>query len=203
MIMKSCWILLAGAACAFAQPVGFGLKVGVPLTDFVDAAKSGDLSYVRTTNRYIVGVQGELRLPFGFGIEANALYRHINYSGTVSGTSFTTTANAWEFPILGKYRFKSKIVRPFISAGVAFDTLQGLKQSVLSGNPITYDPSSEVQNHTTKGFVAGAGLEIHVPLLHIQPEIRFTRWGAKHFGSLNGLLDSNQNQAEFLVGITF
>jgi opacity protein-like surface antigen len=203
MIMKSWCVFLLGAASAFAQPFGFGVKAGVPLTDFIDAAKGNNLTYVQDTHRYIIGLQGEIRLPFGLGVEVDALYRHVSYSGTVSGTSFDTSANAWEFPILGKYRFKAKVVRPFVDAGVAFDTLQGLKQSVVSGNPLTYDPSSEVRHKTTKGFVAGVGVEIHVPLIHLQPEIRYTRWGEKHFGSLNGLLDSKQNQAEFLLGITF
>ena len=61
----------------------------------------------------------------------------------------------------------------------------------------------ELQNDTTRGFVLGAGLDVKVLLIHISPEVRFTRWGAKHFVDPNGLLNSKQNQAEFLVGITF
>ena len=36
-----------------------------------------------------------------------------------------------------------------------------------------------------------------------EPEIRYTRWGAQHFFDVNGLLHSNVNQGEFLLGITF
>jgi hypothetical protein len=53
--------------------------------------------------------------------------------------------------------------------------------------------------------VIGAGLDVHV-LLHIMPEIRYTRWGMDHFsGALApaGSVNSNRNQAEFLLGITF
>jgi len=34
------------------------------------------------------------------------------------------------------------------------------------------------------------------------PEVRYTRWTSQHF-TLPNILNSNQNQAEFLVGITF
>ena len=49
---------------------------------------------------------------------------------------------------------------------------------------------------------SGAGLDIKALILHISPEIRYTRWTAQYF-NLSGVLDSNQNQAEVLVGITF
>ena len=62
---------------------------------------------------------------------------------------------------------------------------------------------SNCTTDTTRGFVLGAGVDVKVLLIHISPEVRFTRWGAKHFIDPNGLLNSKQNQAEFLVGITF
>jgi len=52
------------------------------------------------------------------------------------------------------------------------------------------------------GFVIGAGIDVHALVIHISPEIRYTRWASPHF-NLNGVINSNQNQAEFLVGITF
>jgi hypothetical protein len=48
----------------------------------------------------------------------------------------------------------------------------------------------------------GGGIDIHVLVLHIAPEIRFTRWTSQHFDLAN-VVASNQNQAEFLVGVTF
>jgi hypothetical protein len=49
--------------------------------------------------------------------------------------------------------------------------------------------------------VIGGGVKIHALFLRISPEIRYTRWTSPHFSSY--LLNSNQNQAEFLLGITF
>jgi opacity protein-like surface antigen len=212
--MRFLSLLLFACACAVSQPISVGVKGGVPLTDFFSTVETGQINYTSVPNRYIIGVAGEIRLPFGLGVEVDALYRHLNYasnSGTTGVTtvisSSNTTGNAWEFPILAKYRFPAKIVRPYVDAGIAFDTLQGLTQTIrrtVAGNTTTTSSSSpaELQNNTTRGFVIGAGLDIHV-ILHIQPEIRYTRWGAKHFLDTNGSLQSNQNQAEFLVGITF
>lgn len=215
IIMRLLLLLLAGGGCAFSQPFTGGFRGGIPFTDFLSAAESGSVSYSTVTNRYILGVTAELRLPFGLGVELDAMYRHLNYasnSGTTGVTtvftSSSTTANAWEFPLLAKYRFPSKLVRPYVDAGVAWDTLQGLSQTVqkvVAGGTTTTTSSSpaELNQTTTMGFVTGVGVDVHALVVHISPEIRYTRWGAKHFLDTSGLLSSNQNQAEFLVGITF
>jgi opacity protein-like surface antigen len=185
----------------------------MPLNNFLDAAKSQQFAFNSTTNRYIVGPTAELHLPFGLGVEFDILYRRFDYngSGTLAGvvTSNSATGNAWEFPLLAKYRFPTKMVHPYVDAGVAWDTLSGLKQAITKSvvqNFITTTTTStpaELNATTTRGFVMGAGLSVKVLVIHVSPEIRFTRWGAQHFIDANGLLHSNVNQGEFLVGITF
>ena len=214
--MRLLGLLLFGAIAAFSQPFSAGIKAGVPFTDFLNTVASGNVNYHSVPNRYIIGVAAEVNLPFGLGVELDALYRRLNYSSTATSTGVTTivtstatTANAWEFPLLVKYRFPGHIVRPFIDGGVAWDTLQGLKQSVqtsvLSGTPVIVSGSSpsELHKNTTTGFVLGAGLDVKAIVIHLKPEIRYTRWGAKHFLDPNSFLSSNQNQAEFLLGIQF
>jgi hypothetical protein len=208
--MRSLSLFLLGAVSAFSQPFTAGVKVGVPLTDFFQTVQNVSSSI---PNRYIAGVTAELRLPFGLGVEVDALYRRLHYDATVSNplsgiTTDRTTANSWEFPLLLKYRFPSKIVRPYVDAGVAWDTLSGLTDTITqtiaptpTSTRTTSNPAS-LQHNTTTGFVIGAGLDVHAIVVHISPEIRYTRWGTGHF-NLNGVLNSNQNQAEFLVGITF
>lgn len=205
--MRSLLLFLLAATPVLAQPFSVGVKAGVPLTDFVDTARSGNFNYFAHTKRYIIGGQAELRLPFGLGVEFDALYRRLNYSatGTVSGvgTSLSTTANAWEFPLLVKYRFPTPVARPFISGGVAWDTLTGVKHTLSTISPLPIGDVDQVElDKTTQGFVVGAGVDIKI-VVRLQPEIRYTRWGAKHFFDPNGLVKSNQNQAEFLLGITF
>ena len=199
--MKSLVFFLLTAGAAFSQPFGAGVKVGVPLTDFVNAASNGNFSYLAHTNRYVVGPFAELRLPFRLGIEFDALYRRIDYTASSGSSSTSVTSGAWEFPLLLKYRFHGEIARPFVDSGVAWDTLQGIRESILAGTPIGAPAS--VRHNTVSGYVLGGGLDVHFLLIHIQPEIRYTRWFDKHFLDPNGLLKSNQNQAEFMVGISF
>ena len=186
-------LLLLLAASASAQPLTGGFKVGLPLTDFVNTVQGVTSA---TTNRYLVGGTGELHLPWGFGVEVDVLYRHFNYQNVVGSTvSALTSVNSvgdWEFPLLLKYRFPAKVVRPYVDAGVAWDTLSGAS-STLAGSP---------EKNTTMGAVIGAGLDVHLLILHILPEIRYTRWTSQHFNVAN-VLSSNQNQAEVMVGITF
>lgn len=54
--------------------------------------------------------------------------------------------------------------------------------------------------------MAGAGLEFGRGRLHVSPEFRYTRWKNKPvslYGSRGFDIQSNQNQAEILVGITW
>jgi hypothetical protein len=219
--MRPLLLLLLGAISAFSQPFSYGAKLGVPLTDFVSvagsASPSGFLDYATHTNRYILGATGELRLPFGLGFELDVLYRHIDYQSTAqtvganpATTSAATTGNSWEFPLLAKYRFKTKVLHPYVDGGAAWDTLQGLTETVKSvvegatnSTTSTSSTPSELQNSSTRGFVLGGGLDFKFLVIHIQPEVRFTRWGAKQFLNPSALLHSNQNQGEFLLGITF
>ena len=209
MIMRLLVVTMLTAVCSFAQPFGAGLKLGVPFSDFVDKASTGNLSSFSHPKRYIFGLSGELRLPFGLGIEVDALYRRLGYDATVDVGGNTvilnTTANTWEFPLLAKYRFGKHVVRPFVDAGIAWDSLHGLTQSVrraVSTGTITPITSNSAET-TTKGFVMGAGLEIKALFIHLTPELRYTRWGAKHFFDPSGILNSNQSQSEFLLGISF
>ena len=91
---------------------------------------------------------------------------------------------------------------------MAWDKLSGLSQTVTRivadvSHTTTSSNPFELNKDTTRGFVLGAGFDVKALLIHIAPEVRFTRWGARHFIDPNGLIDSKQNQAEFLVGITF
>jgi hypothetical protein len=50
--------------------------------------------------------------------------------------------------------------------------------------------------------VIGGGVDIHVAVMRVAPEVRYTRWAQQYF-NLDGDLHSGQNQVEFLVGFTF
>jgi opacity protein-like surface antigen len=210
--MRPLFLLLLGAVSAWAQLFSYGVRAGMPLNNFLDAAKSQQFAFNSTTNRYIVGPTAELHLPFGLGVEFDILYRRLDYNGSATLMNIVsnsrTTGNAWEFPLLAKYRFPMKIVHPYVDAGVAWDKLSGLTQTITSTfvaltTTTTTSTPAELNTTATRGFVMGAGLSVKVLVIHVSPEIRFTRWGAQHFIDPGGLLHSNVNQGEFLVGITF
>jgi opacity protein-like surface antigen len=225
--MKSLILFTVGALAAVAQPFTLGVKVGTPANQFLDTVESSNINFHSYTNRYLFGGTGELRLPFGLGVEVDALYRHYNFQtvGTLppAGTTITAGAHtgAWEFPLLAKYRFPTKLVRPFVDAGIAWDRLQGFKQAitVVSPNPILPPTNlNQPVNDTTTGAVVGFGLDIKVPFVHVSPEFRYTHWTSQHFVTGTPLTTSgnpfpgftagtgfstNQNQAEVMIGITF
>ncbi len=198
--MKPLLLLCLVAVSGFAQPFRLGIKAGVPLTDFYSTVSSSNFGFNSNTKRYVVGPSAELHLPFGLGVEFDALYRRVSYSGAASSVVVNGVANAWEFPLLAKYRFPMPVAHPFIDAGVAWDKLGGVSQSVRT---LLGLQTSTASGNTTTGFVMGAGLEISAPVIHIVPEIRYTHWGSSKFVDPLNLVRGSQNQAEFLLGITF
>lgn len=199
-----------GAPAVFAQlPIGFGVKGGVALTDAFNTSSTSEsiasgttlvqtssvsLSSYSDAKDYLIGPFVELRLPFGLGAEVDALYRPLSFATSntsTSGTFYTSERfSSWEFPVLGKYRFKSHIVRPYVDAGPSFRSVSGSAGPYFS-------------NH---GFAAGAGVDFKLLLLHISPEIRYTRWASGSPSVATAVYpatDPKLNQVELLVGISF
>ncbi len=198
--MRLLLLLVLASSSAFAQ-LSFGVRGGVPFTDFYHGVSNPGAVFESSSTRFILGPTIEFHLPAGFGLEADALYRHFQYrdSFNLVDVFVKSTANsAWEFPLLVKYRAPGPFVRPYVDAGVAWDRWSGVKQ-ITNIAGLT---NSNVSGVNT-GFVLGAGFELRLPFIKLSPEVRYTRWGAKNITDLGGALTSNQNQAEFLLGVTF
>jgi len=184
LVRKLLVIIPAFAPALPAQSIGIGVRGGVPLTDFIKAeSRVGTLTNVVTgKGNVVLGPMLDIRLPFGLGIETNALYRRWSANGPLSTGSHST----WEFPLYGKLRTPGILVRPYAGAGLNFQRLGELRTFVAGG---TADKSR-------RGFLAAGGLDLPVPKIRISPEIRFTRWNN------SGPIRST-NQVDFLVGISF
>src|SRR5262249_54587138 len=116
-------------------------------------------------------------------------------------------AGSWEFPVLGKFRFRRfPTTSPYLDGGVSFRHLTGVS---TTGFQTTLPLGSFSNNNfgidrSTHGGVVGVGLEFRAAILHISPEIRFTRWGADRTNNSEFLaVHSSQNEVSFLVGIAF
>lgn len=203
-------------AAASAQPFGVGAKIGRPLSDAFDSISGSNTQegYESETASYVVGPFVELRLPFRFAVEVDALYRSLEF-GRVAPSSGgglilrPTEADSWEFPFLLKKRMSGGLVQPFVAGGFSYNRLADVRQSVEClrqdcGGITPFDTPPELQNKSRFGFVAAAGVDFRALFLRIAPEVRFTRWTQTSFADpIGDLLDSNDNQFDFLVGISF
>jgi hypothetical protein len=132
-------------------------------------------------------------LPLNFRIEVDALYRPYGFT-EFGGDGYRASASAqeWRFPILLQYRLGGRLLRPFIEAGGSFEHLGSLSDDV-SGNLI-----AEVSHRSVAGIVAGGGIDLNVPIVHLSAEVRYTRQTDSWVENASQL-----NQAEVLFGVHF
>ena len=132
----------------------------------------------------------EFRFAGRLRLEVDALYRplHLTLAGVRADGSLNsvspTTVVTWEFPVLAKYNFQARNLRPFIELGPCFRT---------AGNVNGASPSAY-------GGTAGLGIETHAGKVKIAPVVRYTHWAAE-----NEFIGprSKRNQAELPVGLSF
>lgn len=205
------FLFFVSATIASAQPFTAGIKIGGPVSDAFKILDSQSVT-AASGGHFIIGPTAEVHLPFGFGIEVDALHRSVSYAyagksyplrspvGVLFGAA--TSAGSWEFPVLAKFRGGLPLLKPYGVAGLSFNHLSGVKQVFTA----PFQTLNDVSHSTNAGFVLGGGLEIKVLKLRLSPEIRYTRWGLANFDATNTLgsfLKSTKNQADVLVGITF
>jgi hypothetical protein len=220
-VRRAAILCLVSAPLIAQNWISVGIKGGVPLTDsFADRSYQLSVPVVvrnpfgtvpfsppsslvvpihtySSSKNFVIGPTLEVRLPFGFSVESDALYRPLNLSvqqsssgfgGFLLGTPSSLNSNdfdSWEFPILAKYRLPTPVIKPYLEAGPSFRVIA----------------SSAPQHLSTKGVSAGIGVEIKVLRFGLSPEFRYTHWGSDT-GNANPYSASlHQNQVEFLVGL--
>jgi hypothetical protein len=174
--------LLVAAPVASAQTFSFGVKGGVPLTNSLKVLDRA--TYTSNKSPVVLGPAVELHLPLGLGVEADLLYRRPEFT---TGSNTKTTGQAWEVPLLAKYRAPGVLLRPYVAAGYSFRRLSGL----------------ELNGPFKTGPTLGGGMELGVSRIRFSAEIRYTRWGASSFKAALGGLATQLNQADVLLGIMF
>jgi len=193
-----------------AQPVTFGIKAGARLTSDMD-------QYWATSEskQYVVGPMVVARLPRGFGLEFDVLYRHIGYRSSDSdilGGSYTqrVTGNSLEFPIVLRKTLGWGI---YAGAGYAPRSTSGSgHENVIqvngldSRNTTFFQSDFPTEFRTTHGVVGAAGIEKRVGPVRLAPEVRYvrrTRPFVEIYGSRGFSIVSTQNQVDLFVGISF
>lgn len=208
------------AAQLIGQPIAIGIEGGLRTTSDV----SGTLT--PESKRYIVGPKVDVRLPWHFSFEFDALYRDVGftaYAGSCCGSSITRERDtSWEFPMLGKYHFPGMErlrLRPFAGIGYAPRIVHGndvSSGSYLSG--ITENPAASVYTYyfnsrssasypATQGLVVSGGVEFGAHHLLISPELRYVHWNAPFLYEFGGdgsfRYTSPQDELFVLVGIAW
>ena len=159
-------LALALLACPVFGQISVGVKFGVPLND---AEKIADNRQSLNTQRFTVGPTVELKIASRVSIEIDALYRNFDfnsYRDFGSGVAAVKAdTEAWEFPLLAKYRFASSrwILSPFVDGGFSFDHTSTTSTSTCTGDNLLCGGTANSQVSDTGRFgiggVLGAGLQ--------------------------------------------
>src|SRR5262245_5980125 len=211
-----------------AQTVDLGIKVGSQRTDAITtSAPYSDVPF-----RKLVGGVVEVSLPGAFAVEISAFKQDPTYHSPLivviapqpnisrENRSFDTTVHFWEVPLVAKkYFVVANHTRVFADLGINVLHTSGTTHVSIAQipvQPIVGPPfrlptnvierderPTELIHKWTQGLVVGGGLDVRVPLIHVRPELRYTRWAHEPLASDDGTLRSNRNAFEVLVGFVF
>lgn len=192
--MKNILLLFVFGVPAWGQGLSIGAVGGAPLTDVVNATTINGIQSVATSTNFTIGPSLQVNLPASFRLEVDALFRPYSFNLTDASVATGISSLEWRFPFLLQYRFGLPVVKPFVEAGLSFDHLSNISAAAKS---ITSGPG-QLLHSSNAGIVLGAGLDVKVPFVRLSGELRYTRQAVSNFAAV-----SNQNQAEFLVGVHF
>ena len=209
-------VFLTCCACA-AQSIAVGAMGGWRLTDDVSAfppsgpnSLSSEPGFRPEWRFYDVGGMVEIGLTRGLAVEVDALYHRSGFSTWFYHDTFYYTDrerdNSWEFPVLLKYKLRFSSLTPFVEAGIAPRTITGRVIGTVQSDYLTLSPPSSptvlpAGYSPTVGFVAGGGLQFKLGHLHLEPQVRYTRWTTAPVGgfdeSIEGTYSSNQTRSTY------
>lgn len=176
-----------------------------------------------SSKRYTVGPTVQFNATDRLGINVEFLYKRTGYeAGTtvitqpteeeaafISGDYERTRADYWDFSVLARAYNKSLSEegrRTYFTGGPVLRTVSGIKtfrekineQGLSDTNTTPVQPAKK----NALGAAVGVGMQLRDELgLKIDLEVRYTRWFQRIFAT--GLTNSNLNQAEAMIGLTF
>lgn len=191
-----------------AQLLTLGLQGGVPAQTSLERSN--------TKMPFVLGPTVTLKLFSNLSLESGVLFHCFGESRDTFGFQypeggFTMGSNEWrakaiELPFLLKYRFlsESRGWQPFLTAGPTVRRTSidftGF-HTAWSGNPLNPSEHQPIEtNNSTKWNVdpaVGAGVSFRSGRLRIEPEVRYSYWGAGKHTVIR------QNQVHFLFGLRF
>jgi hypothetical protein len=192
---------------AQSQLFTFGVKGGMPAET--------PLGQTDSRMPFAIGPTVNVRIFSRFSLETGVLFHRMGQQlntgvfqypeNAVTLTSSTERGRALELPFLAKYHFLSehRTWRPFVTAGptVRRTSLDAsYSASILSGvHQVTLAPQL-LSRSTVKWTVdpaVGAGVDFRAGRFHLEPEVRYSYWGAGKNSAVR------KNQVDFLLGFRF
>lgn len=203
-----CWLTVIMPFSLHAQLLSVGVQGGVP----------AQTPLGQSTSRlpFVVGPTIELRMLPSFSLESGVLFHRLGHRTDTYGfaypeNAFTFGAEQWrataiEVPFLAKYRFlnERRSWRPFLAAGPAvrrtsIDYSRG--GTVFGGTPLTtpaHEPATADKSvKWNVDPVVAAGVAFRSGRLTIEPQVRYSYWGAGKESMVR------KNQVHFLFGLRF
>lgn len=175
--------------CPVLAQLHVGVKAGAPLKSVTETVAAPALKNL--PSHWTLGLMVDVDLPLGLGVEVDALYRRVGYEGEAGGATLPRTiqraeftGGVWDFPVIGKYRFRDVPASPYVGAGWSHRRLNDL---------LRFSSGAD-------GFVLAAGLRLHAVIIRISPELRYTRWSVP---DVQPGFRASPNQVELLVGFSF
>lgn len=167
---------------AFGRRVSVGVVAGATVTPDLRSVTFPVLtgSFSSESPSFLLGAMVEVAVARGIFIEGDAIHQPV--TPTYGGVQEAESINTWRFPVLGKYKFSTHGLKPFLEAGPAF---RGAK-ALLGSSPY--------------GVTAGVGIETHLWRLAIAPAVRYTHWGPNS-SSFSSFVPF-QNQVTLLAGFS-
>jgi hypothetical protein len=205
--MTKIWYVWLLPVIGSAQPISIGFTGGAPAQPPVGSSAK-DMPFV-------IGPTLSAGIIAGLSLETGLLFHRLSateqHYAFPSGGAFVAGTEEWkaraiEIPLLLKYRFlsKSRTWRPFLSAGPA------VRRTSIDyrGSGVTIDGDLSGTNMSapvrTSGTVkwnvdpaAGAGVSFRAGRVYIEPEVRYSYWGAGKHQVVR------QNQVHFIFGLRF
>jgi len=181
-----------------AQTLSVGVVGGGSFTDAFrdqflrdpDSSPFAGTRYFSPSKDYLVGGMLEIRFRSNWSVEVDGMFRQLHMTtaavrrdGSLSSISPSPVVT-WEFPVLAKYRFRYRRVKPLLEVGPSFRT---------AGNLNGTNPSHA-------GITAGFGVETRWRSLRIAPVLRYTRWSGNN--ASGDRASTQRNQVELLVGFS-
>lgn len=183
------------AGTLHAQIFGFGVKGGLRLTEDLRGSVTSE------SKRYVIGTMSIFRLPLGFSIENNVLYRRLGLRVNPDEVGVTLPVQSFRAHSVEVAFVGRKSIWKGVYAGAGY-----APRVIFSTGGTQSGVEVPAFALVTHGAIGSVGIERRFGPILIAPELRCMHWSqpSVQLSSLRGFaVQPARNELDFLVGIGF